>query len=158
MVCAERQHEIEQFLYHEARLLEERRFEEWLGLLTEDVVYWIPNAREDGDVLEDAVIVYEDLVALKARVLRSLDPHNPTQMPAPRTKYFVTNVEVDEPSQGEVQVRSSLLLYVVKDGAITPFPITCHYRLRKLPAGLRVAYKKIYLVSNLWALTTLPLV
>ena len=35
--------EVEDFLYHEARLLDERRFHEWLDLFTEDVVYWMPT-------------------------------------------------------------------------------------------------------------------
>ena len=37
--------EIEEFLYHEADLLDERRYEEWLELLTDDVRYWMPMAR-----------------------------------------------------------------------------------------------------------------
>ena len=37
--------EIEQFLYQEAELLDERRFEEWLDFLTEDIRYWMPMRR-----------------------------------------------------------------------------------------------------------------
>jgi ethylbenzene dioxygenase beta subunit len=33
--------EVEQFLYREARLLDERRFHEWLALFTDDVRYWM---------------------------------------------------------------------------------------------------------------------
>lgn len=39
------QHEVEQFLYHEARLLDERKFDDWLALLTDDVHYWMPIRR-----------------------------------------------------------------------------------------------------------------
>src|SRR5436305_77676 len=39
------QQEVERFLYTEANLLDARRFEEWLGLLSEDVRYWMPVAR-----------------------------------------------------------------------------------------------------------------
>src|SRR5512145_2965368 len=35
--------EVEQFLYREARLLDERRFHDWLELITEDVRYWMPG-------------------------------------------------------------------------------------------------------------------
>ncbi len=54
--------EIEEFLYHEAELLDERRYEEWLDLLTEDVRYWMPihrnvefnrQEREETRELED---------------------------------------------------------------------------------------------------------
>src|ERR1700716_1892655 len=37
--------EVEEFLYNEADLLDERRYEEWLDLLTDDVRYWMPMAR-----------------------------------------------------------------------------------------------------------------
>ena len=39
------QHEVEQFLYHEARLLDERKFDDWLALLTDDIHYWMPIRR-----------------------------------------------------------------------------------------------------------------
>ena len=36
-------HEVEQFLFHEARLLDERKFDDWLDLLTDDIHYWMPR-------------------------------------------------------------------------------------------------------------------
>ena len=38
-------YEVEEFLYQEAELLDERRFEDWLDLLTEDIRYWMPIRR-----------------------------------------------------------------------------------------------------------------
>jgi benzene/toluene dioxygenase beta subunit len=42
-VTPELQQEIEQFLYHEARVLDERRYEEWYALLTDDIHYYMPT-------------------------------------------------------------------------------------------------------------------
>src|SRR5205823_11091244 len=42
-VDVELQHEIEQFLYHEAALLAEREYRDWLGLFAEDIHYWMPT-------------------------------------------------------------------------------------------------------------------
>ena len=42
MLTSEDRHEIEQLLYREAHLLDERRFREWLDLLTEDIEYLMP--------------------------------------------------------------------------------------------------------------------
>ena len=36
-------HEVQQFLFFEARLLDEERYEEWLGLMTPDIRYWMPG-------------------------------------------------------------------------------------------------------------------
>ncbi len=76
MVDAALQHDIEQFLYREVRLLSERRYEEWLDLFTDDAVYWMP-AREtiegqpDGLAGEGEMALYEDdKVFLAARIER----------------------------------------------------------------------------------------
>jgi 3-phenylpropionate/cinnamic acid dioxygenase small subunit len=133
MATLQQQYEIEQFLYHEAWLLEGRRFNEWLDLLTEEIVYWIPNAAEDGEVGDDAVIAYENLAALRARATRSLDPSNPTQMPPPRTKYFITNVAITAESSDFLRVRASLLLYVLRKSGLEAHPISCKYRCAPQP-------------------------
>jgi 3-phenylpropionate/cinnamic acid dioxygenase small subunit len=120
MATVQQHYEIEQILYHEAWLLERRRFNEWLELLTEDIVYWIPNAGEDGEASDDAVIAYENLAALRARATRSLDPSNPTQMPPPRTKYFITNVAIAEESRDFLRVRAPLALCFAEIRARSP--------------------------------------
>ena len=53
--------EIEEFLYHEARLLDDRQFEDWMALFAKDGVYWIPAMPEQEDPLGEASIAYEDL-------------------------------------------------------------------------------------------------
>jgi len=46
--------EIEQFLYHEAWLLDHGRLDEWLGLFTDDAMYWIPLEANQADPLTTA--------------------------------------------------------------------------------------------------------
>jgi len=41
--------EIEQFLYHEAELLDARQYKEWLELFTDDAIYWMPTGGEKSD-------------------------------------------------------------------------------------------------------------
>lgn len=153
------QQEVEQFLYREAALLEHRRYEDWLGLLTDDVEYWIPNSVEDGDRSEDAMISYEDRTALRARAVRMTHPRNPTQMPAPRTKYFITNVMVGEGSGEELAVTASVMLIVALPGReMAQHPITSDYRLRRLGGEWRICRKKVYLITNDQPLAQLPLI
>jgi 3-phenylpropionate/cinnamic acid dioxygenase small subunit len=65
--------EIEDFLYTEAELLDERRFEEWLDLLGEDVRYWMPMRRnvKFGEQARDSVKGYEFLHGFKKRFERA---------------------------------------------------------------------------------------
>ena len=48
-MSVERWHRVQQFLFHEARLLDERRLQEWLGLYAEDAEYWVPYSLEPAE-------------------------------------------------------------------------------------------------------------
>src|ERR1700733_3800503 len=50
-VSPDTQHEIEQFLFFEARLLDEWRWRDWYNLLTEDIHYWMPTRKNRLRVL-----------------------------------------------------------------------------------------------------------
>lgn len=117
MVDPKLQHRVEQFLYREVRLLSERRYEEWLDLLTGDIRYWMP-AREtvDGqpDALpgDDAMAHFDDDKAfLAARIERLRSPLAHAEQPPSRLRYIVSNVEIDEAGEDELDVRCNLLVY-----------------------------------------------
>jgi benzoate/toluate 1,2-dioxygenase beta subunit len=149
--------ELEQFVYRENSLLDDRRFDEWLELLADDVTYCVPNADEDSPVAEVGVIVYEDLTGLKARVARTVHRLNPAQKPPPRTRHFLTNVMVAGDGNGTAEVSASLLLYVSRDQRLFQYPGKSEYKLRKIDGTWRIAQKKIYLISNDLPLSQLPL-
>src|ERR1700745_1259250 len=124
--------EIEQFLYREARLLDERRFHEWLELLTDDVRYWMGSRSnrypkrskaiaildpdryvEDDMTREDELaILDEDRQTLGARVAR-LDPGMAwAEDPPSRTRHLIMNIEVEPgDAASEVQVYSNFMVY-----------------------------------------------
>lgn len=113
-------HEVEQFLYREAELLDERRFEDWLGLFTEDIHYWMPirtnrlrrdQGREVG-APDDVAHFDEDLLSLKSRVRRIGTGMAWAEEPASRCRRIVGNVRVAAGDHDEeLSVRSNLLLY-----------------------------------------------
>ncbi|MEE8537071.1 MAG: aromatic-ring-hydroxylating dioxygenase subunit beta, partial [Acidobacteriota bacterium] len=106
---------------------------------------------------EEALIAYEGYDELRARVARLQHPLNPTQMPPPRTRYFLTNVATQEDDGGGLRVRCNLLLYVSKDGKVAHHPGTSEYRLRNEDGEWRIASKKVYLITNDLPLTPLPI-
>lgn len=149
--------ELEQFLYHEANLLDDRRFEEWLGLLTDDILYWVPNYDEQTPRGESGVIVYERMSGLRARVARSLHDQNPIQMPPPRTRHFITNVMVASDGDGTASVTANLLLYVSRSGRLMHHPGKSEHKLRRIDGSWRISEKRIYLIANDQPLSPLPL-
>jgi 3-phenylpropionate/cinnamic acid dioxygenase small subunit len=114
-------HEVQQFLFREARLLDERRFEEWLELFTDDAIYWMPgrkNAWRSGDVADSItkpgeLAVFEDTKAtLGTRVARLRTGMAWAEEPPSRTRHLITNVEVQENGDAsEIQARSNFIVY-----------------------------------------------
>jgi phthalate 3,4-dioxygenase beta subunit len=109
--------EVHQFLVWEAELLDSRRYEDWLNLFTEDVVYKMPVRVTRAYTLESSVLdgmdhFNEDLYSLKKRVDRFETEHAWTEDPPSRTRHFVTNVRVyPGGDDGEYTVKSYVLLF-----------------------------------------------
>jgi 3-phenylpropionate/cinnamic acid dioxygenase small subunit len=147
--------EAEAFLYREARLLDERRLEEWLELFTPDGVYWIPIA--DGtDPAREPSILYDDGKLRAQRVHRILHQPHHAQHPPSRTVHSVTNVEVEDGAgTDEALVRCVLLVFELRPGHTlqyglgtpTPLAARCEYRLRHVD-GWRIAQKKVVLIDS----------
>jgi 3-phenylpropionate/cinnamic acid dioxygenase small subunit len=150
------QQDPEQFIYHEAALLDNREFEAWLELFADDAIYWIPNWDANGDPNDDGVIVYEDRTGLRARVARLLHPLNPTQVPVPRTRHFITNVVPASGEHGEVTVSSNQVVYVSQAGQQHQFAGACHHILRPGENGWRIKHKQVSLLANDAPLTQIP--
>lgn len=115
--------DIEAFLYHEARLLDDRKFRAWLDLLTDDVRYWMPTRhnrmREGPDEqweiekeLDALGFFDENKTSLKLRVERFYSGMAWAEDPPSRTRHFISNVEVMTTERAdEVQAYSNFLAY-----------------------------------------------
>ncbi|WP_435277783.1 benzoate 1,2-dioxygenase small subunit [Rhodococcus yananensis] len=105
------QTEIEQFLYREARLLDDRDFEQWLECYHPDAEYWMPAWDDNGETTEDpqseiSLIYYPNRGGLEDRVFRiRTDRSSATSLPEPRTGHNITNVEVLESRGTEIDLR-----------------------------------------------------
>jgi len=66
--------ECEDFLLHEARLLDEGRFDDWLSLFTPDARYWVPSEPDHASPLDTVSLIYDDRQLLETRVRRLASP------------------------------------------------------------------------------------
>lgn len=139
--------EAEDFLYREARLLDERRLEEWLALFTEDAHYWIPY-QDGADPGVQTPIVYDDRVTLERRIARLRNSAAHAQSPPSRTRHYITNVEVESTGPDEAKVYSNLVIYEVRTGQQRDCAGWCEHRLRRQQAGWRIAQKKVCLINS----------
>ena len=61
-------HDVSQFLYREARLQDEHRFDEWEALWTDDAIYWVPANGEGGNPEEQMSIIYDNRSRIALRI------------------------------------------------------------------------------------------
>lgn len=120
------QWEIEQFLYREAELLDERRFDEWYELLTDDLSYRMPVRANvyPGDVKHrdpqsagyGGDYFYEHKHGMGLRVRKALSGRDHIERPASQLRHLVTNVRIREHGDSETGVRSSFLVHRFRHG------------------------------------------
>jgi 3-phenylpropionate/cinnamic acid dioxygenase small subunit len=155
--------EIEDFLYREADLMDERRYEEWLALLAEDVRYWMPMRRNvKVDDLEreftregrDISWFDEGKETLTRRVRQIQTGIHWAEEPVSRISHLLSNIQLVEvnPSPAdpaEVSVRCRFLVY--RNRVETETDILVGKRedvLRRVGEGWQIARRKILLDQN----------
>ena len=138
----------EQFLFHEARLLDSGRLEAWLDLFTEDATYWVPLEQDQKDPVETSSIIHDDKTLLGLRVKQARHPRAQSRLPLARTAHQVSNVLILEDKGKEVRVGSTLVLVEYRNEKQRTWGALVEHRLRRETEGFRIAHKRIDLVNS----------
>lgn len=147
--------EVEDFLYREARLLDEQQLHDWLELVTEDVDYRVPvrttreRGAEQSEFSREANIFKEEFASLDARVRRFDKEYAWSENPPTRTRRYVTNVEIVavRDADEEIDVSSNMLVFRAKEDEVDPDFIAGRRAdtLRRVDGELRLADRVVYL-------------
>ena len=138
----------ELFLLHEARLLDEGKFDDWLALFTPDVRYWVPSEPGQESPLDTVSLIYDDRRLLETRVRRLSSPRIYSQEPRSRTSRIVTNVTIEEdPDPASTLVRSKFMLVEFRRNEQRIFGGTSFHRLTEADGEIRIAWKRVDLVN-----------
>jgi benzoate/toluate 1,2-dioxygenase subunit beta len=140
--------DIERFLFREARLMDEHRYEEWLALWTSDAVYWIPCTHEDTDPLRQVSIIYDNRAKLGDRIARLQSGSVLAQDPKPRMRRVISNLEIERTAATEATVESNFVLVQARGANQYVWCGRSIHRLREQDGGIRIAHKKILLVNS----------
>ena len=150
--------EIAGFLYAEAELLDERRHDEWLALLAEDIRYWMPMRRnvKFGDTEREFTRETEDIAwfdegkdTLTRRVRQIQTGIHWAEEPQSRITHMVSNVQLLEVTPLEVRAKSRFLIY--RNRVETETDLLVGKRedtLRRDGDGWLIARRKIILDQN----------
>ncbi len=141
--------EVEEFLFLEAHLLDERRFDDWMALFTDDAVYWAPARPNQQSPIEELSIYYEDRTLMDVRIRRLQHADTLAQIPPSRTRHVVGNVVLDDDDAGDggLEVSSKLVMFEYRDDRQLVFAADCRHALRRDDGGFRIASKRVDLVN-----------
>jgi 3-phenylpropionate/cinnamic acid dioxygenase small subunit len=161
-VCDPVQHEVEQFLYREAALLDGGRFAEWSALFCDDAEYWAPMSAGERPVNPDApvpALLRADRTGRAQRIAQFETLQHHSQIPPSRTLRALSNVVVSPSAgiEGELTASCTLLISEVRPGdhrgrqlglgVVRIIPARCEYRLVRQPE-LKILEKRVDLLTR----------
>jgi benzoate/toluate 1,2-dioxygenase beta subunit len=152
--------ELEAFLFLEARLADESRYEEWEALVTEDVHYWVPNGRADYDPATRLSYINDNRSRLGTRLRQLGTGVRHAQTPPSPMRRTLANIEIvaRDTRADEVLVAANQVVYEVaaqSTGELRLWPSRVTYRLRRVEGRWRMAAKTVELVHAGGALPNL---
>ena len=132
---------------HEARLLDEGKFDAWLALFTPDAWYWVPSEPDQADPVGTVSLIYDDRRLLETRVRRLASPRMYSQEPRSRTSRLVGNITLEEFNGESCTVRSKFLMIEYRREQQRLFGGTALHRLVQSDGRIMIAWKRIDLVN-----------
>ena len=161
--------EIEEFLYHEAVLADESRYEDWVALVTDDIHYWVPFGAGDYEPGSRVSFLNDNRNRLRTRIQQLMSGRRYSQVPKSPMRRVISNIQILAVHPGdngdgdgdEYEVGSNFVLYEHAVQATNDMRIwvgrTTH-RLRRTDEGLRIAAKKVELVNSTSALPNMAFI
>ena len=140
--------QVERFIYDEAQLMDEHRYDEWLALWADDALYWVPSGRDEIDPKREISLIYDDRVRLQVRIARLKSGFAHAQEPKSRMRRVVSNIVIEEVENGEILVQSNFLLVELRRGKQDLFAGRTMHRLRPHDGSFKLVSKKVLLVNN----------
>ena len=152
--------ELAEFIYREARLLDEKRFDAWYELFTDDARYWMPLTRGQPDGRSHTSLFYEDKLLLKIRIERLRHPNAFSQQPPSFCQHVLQQPALEEggpAAGGDFLIRTPFMyLETQLDTQIVLAGVAYHF-LASIDGTLRIRMKKIELLNCDAALPSIQL-
>lgn len=147
--------EAEEFLYTEALLLDESRWDEWLDMYLPDSVFWVPAWRDETTPTQDpdselSLIYYRGRRNLEDRVWRARSGMSVASTPPSRVVHAITNVLVERADSDEAVLSSCFTVHLFdrRSDRSHVFFGRYQHRLQRLDGDWRIARKKILLLND----------
>lgn len=138
---------VQDFVFHEARLLDEWRLREWLALFAPDAEYWVPYAPDQLSPRDHVSLVWETLPLLTMRVERLEHAWTVSQWPAARCNHHLSNLVAQRGVDGLIEARAYLLYVEHRRDEQRWFSGRCRWTLEPAEGGYRILRKRVDLLN-----------
>jgi 3-phenylpropionate/cinnamic acid dioxygenase small subunit len=147
------------FVYHEARLIDEKRFDEWYDLFAVDGIYWMPLTRGQPDGRTHTSLFYEDRLLLKLRIERLRNPQSFSQARPSFCQHILQapSVERRDAQMNEYVVRTPFIYIESQLDQQHLYGCLAWHYLAQVDAGLSIRLKKVELLNCDAALPSMEL-
>ena len=149
--------ELAKFVIREARLIDEKRFDEWYELFAEDAYYWVPLAPGQTDPLAHNSLAYDDKLLLKLRIERLKQPTAYSHKPVSSSLHVMQTPEVEksDPARGEFVTRTPFLYTETRGDDSQRYAAVAWHTLVGPP--LRIRLKRVDILNADAALPSIQL-
>lgn len=141
-------HDVAQFLFHEAELMDNHRFDEWLALWTDEGRYWVPCNSEEVDPGKSISLIYENRSQIEDRVFRLKGRHAHAQSPRSRLMRIVSSIVMESVTAELIVVRSRFVLGEVRNNRQETLFGRNRHVLSREAGRLSIVEKHVFLLNN----------
>ena len=141
--------ELIDYVYSEARMLDEQRYDEWLKLFAEDGYYWMPLEPGQTDAKLHTSLLYEDTLLLRVRIERLNGARTFSQQPKSRCHHLLQHptVEFADPHNGKWILRAAFHYVETRLDSQTLFAGWVQHELVCVKDELKILLKRVDLVN-----------
>jgi 3-phenylpropionate/cinnamic acid dioxygenase small subunit len=137
------------FVYREARAIDEKRFDDWYEMFTEDAIYWMPLTRNQPDGINHNSLFYDDRLLLKVRIERLKSPRSFSQAVPSYCQHVLQQpmLERRDPDTGECVLRTPMIYVETRRDEQIVLAATAWHHLVTVDGAIRMRLKKVELVN-----------
>ena len=133
---------------HEARLLDEKRYDDWLALFADDGRYWVPlqgAAQREG--APHNALADEDRLLLSLRIERLKNPRAHSQHPPSHSQHVLQASTLVRDEPGLCELRTPFVYIEARGERHLTLSGSCFHRLVKVGSACRIRLKRVDLLD-----------
>lgn len=152
---------LQRFIFDEAQLADESRWDEWEALLDDDMHYWVPiNEADDPSGLDPSIINdNRSRLATRLRQLRTGTRHS--QAPKSVMRRMLSNITMERTAPDTYKVAANFVVYEYQNQStmqLNVWPGRVEYSLRRKGSELKMFRKKVHLVHSSGSIPTMSFI